>query len=814
MAKIDMHVHTAYSEHPSEWFLQRIGAKESYSRPEQAYATAVGRGMDFVTITDHNRIDGALLLKDLYPDKVIVGVETTTYFPEDRCKIHVLIYGIDQDRFNRIQSLRRNIYELRNYLISENLAHAVAHATYSVNKKLTCEHLEKLILLFDVFEGINGARGSFFNNSWMDILQALTPAHIDLLRSRHSIEPAGEEPWHKAFTAGSDDHSGLFIGKTFCRTDAGDIDTVLENIRTKRISPYGRHNDYKSLAFGIYKIALDFTQAKNSRHPGSFLFSISEQLFRPQTRSPNDPAVPGNVRPFEKKGRDRIGDLIGMTLEEVKEIGPDRIEDRFELIYNRASDIADEFFRKIIETLSWDLETGDISSVIMNISSSLPGLFLSLPFLSALDHMYANRNLIGEVRERLGIKLWNRRRKVLWFTDTVNDLNGVAETLKDLAWMSYRDGQAVKLVAALPERGEPGRLPPDTLYVPTFFSLTLPEYEKITVHFPSLLKSIELISREEPTEIYISTPGPIGLLGLLAAKLLKVKSTGVYHTDFTMQVERITQESSLPDLVESGMRWFYSMTDVIKVPTEEYAQMLVNRGFEPWKIRMIPKAVNTDLFRPGRHERPEVLAQWGIANGITLYYAGRISKDKNLEFLCDLYEELSRSRDDINLLVTGDGPYLEEMKRRMSGFDRVFFTGRLLREALPPLYSNSRIFVFPSTTDTFGMVVLEAQACGLPAIVSDTGGPQEIIGHGRTGFIARSDDRADWLEKIRGMLELIEKDPAAYSRMRRRSRLQAIARYNRNSMLEKILGKADMKEEEETLKPPHKKTWRFTAGRS
>ena len=83
MIKIDMHVHSKYSEHPSDWFLQRLGAKESYTEPEHLYRTAKQRGMDYVTITDHNRIDGALLLKEKYPQDVLIGLEATTYFPEN-----------------------------------------------------------------------------------------------------------------------------------------------------------------------------------------------------------------------------------------------------------------------------------------------------------------------------------------------------------------------------------------------------------------------------------------------------------------------------------------------------------------------------------------------------------------------------------------------------------------------------------------------------------------------------------------------------------------------------------------------------------
>ena len=103
MIKADLHVHSRFSAHPSEWFLQRLGTRESYTSIETIYRTALERGMSFVTITDHNQIDGSLELQKNYPHNVFTGVESTAYFPEDGCKIHVLVYGLTQVQFNEIE---------------------------------------------------------------------------------------------------------------------------------------------------------------------------------------------------------------------------------------------------------------------------------------------------------------------------------------------------------------------------------------------------------------------------------------------------------------------------------------------------------------------------------------------------------------------------------------------------------------------------------------------------------------------------------------------------------------------------------------
>lgn len=200
MLKADLHCHSIYSEHPADWFLQKLGARESYTDPFYIYDRAIQKGMDLVCITDHNRIEGALLLKEKHPSKVITGVESTAYFPEDGCKIHILIYGLNEEQFETINLIRKDIYELRSYLLENELTHSVAHASYQVNGKLEREHLEKLILLFDVFESHNGGRNVLNNLGWKHILDHMDANRIEALYQKHRIEPASDEPWVKGYT--------------------------------------------------------------------------------------------------------------------------------------------------------------------------------------------------------------------------------------------------------------------------------------------------------------------------------------------------------------------------------------------------------------------------------------------------------------------------------------------------------------------------------------------------------------------------------------------------------------------------------------
>lgn len=122
--KIDIHVHSRHSTRPSQWFLQKLGCPESFTGPKRLYDIAKARGMDMVTITDHNTISGALEIAHL-PD-AFVSEEITTYFPEDGCKAHVLALDITEEHHREFQKLRDNIHDLVPYLRQQGITHVLA----------------------------------------------------------------------------------------------------------------------------------------------------------------------------------------------------------------------------------------------------------------------------------------------------------------------------------------------------------------------------------------------------------------------------------------------------------------------------------------------------------------------------------------------------------------------------------------------------------------------------------------------------------------------------------------------------------------
>ena len=136
MRKADLHVHSKYSSRPSQWILKKLGCPESFTEPAYVYRRARAAGMDFVTVTDHNVIDGALEIAHL--PGAFVSEEVTAHFPEDKCKVHVLVYGITEGQHREIQRIRENVYELSAYLRHLRNADAMLRMLHGALRLATC----------------------------------------------------------------------------------------------------------------------------------------------------------------------------------------------------------------------------------------------------------------------------------------------------------------------------------------------------------------------------------------------------------------------------------------------------------------------------------------------------------------------------------------------------------------------------------------------------------------------------------------------------------------------------------------------------
>jgi len=765
VSRCDLHIHSRHSERSEEWLFRRFDFPDSYSDPKQLYEQLLKRGMDYVTITDHDSINGCLEIAHL--PRTFIGEQVTTYFPEDSCKLHILVWGISEQQHREIQSVRENIFDLQSYLQRAQIAHAVAHPLYSVNGKLQAKHLEQLILLFKHFEAINGLRDALLSDLTQTLLKPLTPEKIDALANRHSLAPTYPEPWKKILVGGSDDHGGQFVASAFTETSAAhSAEKFLELVRKGDCTACGQGGTPLILSHGFYNTVACFIQDRfhEKLGPGTALLEKMFSRFM-EGRDPTEftlkektefivqgvlsgkifeLAKPANVSLWKELSgyfaRPDVKAKLSTQLDTISE--PER---RTFLMANMvAEQLAFRFFQKFVQQIS----SGNMVESMQALSAIAPILVILTPYIYGFHSQAPSRRWLRSIFKELtgGIPATLQNRKRAWFTDTLDDVNGVATTIRKMTAAGAVAGKELVVVAS---RGDLQLSDIPIKNFPPIGEFELPEYELQKLSFPPILQMLDYVQREAFTEIIISTPGPVGLTALLAAKMLNLRTSGIYHTDFPQYIRILTEDSFLESVAWRYMHWFYGQLDTVFVNSEEYRQSCIKRGFDPAKLKILPRGLDTELFSPARRE----LAFWekfGATNGqIRLLYVGRISREKDLDILADAFRRLRNDGLPVQLFVVGHGPYSEKFARTLP---EAVFTGYLTGKELATAYASADIFVFPSTTDTFGNVILEAQSSGVPVIVSDSGGPKELVEDRTNGLITRSRDVDDFTQAISSLV--------------------------------------------------------------
>ncbi len=741
-SRVDLHIHSKYSDRSAEWLFRRLSFPDSYSTPLSLYQKLKERGMDFVTITDHNRIDGCLEIAHL--PGTFISEEVTTYFPDDRCKVHVLVWGISEKQHAEISEARENLFEFQSYLAKEKIVHAVAHPLYRVNEKLESSHIRILLELFTHFEGINGLRSALLSSTIQHVLGG-----------------------KKILTGGSDDHGGIFPARAWTETES--VGTPLEflaHVRNGRCTAHGEAGSPLILSHSLYNTVYQFAKDKFStqmnphaafiekafsrfmegQDPTRFTFGEKLNFLAQGVLSGKifELAKPGNVSLW-KEYSDYFGgnDLRNaLELETKNIVEPER---RAFLISNLfANQLAFRFFLKFVKQIS----SGNFVESVQSLTGMLPMMLALSPYWYAFRSQSPSRawlrDVSTELTECIPTPLKNNKRA--WFTDTLEDVNGVANTIRRMTAAGVAAGADLLVVTSRSE------ITITDIPIKNFAPIgefELPEYELQKLSFPPILHMVDFIQREGFTELIISTPGPIGVTALLAGKMLGLRISGIYHTDFPQYIRILTDDSFLESLAWSYMQWFYSQFDVILVNSEHYRKAWIDRGIEPQKLQIMPRGLDTVLFNPNQ-KTPGFWEAYGKQpNEIGLLYVGRVSREKDLEVLVKACDLLTKQSVAFRPLIVGDGPFLEELKRLLP---TGCFTGYLAGIELARAYASADIFVFPSTTDTFGNVIIEAQAAGLPCIVSDTGGPRELVSNGVDGYVTKSLDVSDFAAAIERLI--------------------------------------------------------------
>jgi hypothetical protein len=215
------------------------------------YAAARRRGMDFVTISDHNTLNGSLAIAHL--PGTFLSTEFDTWFPEDGIRVHVVALGIDERAFAEAERSRASVHDLVACLREAGVVHYLAHPLFDMSGALSADTVERMLLLFNVLEGRNGARVSRCNGLLRDIVATLTPEMIAEMAARQGIEPYGETPWRKALVGGSDDHSSLFVADAYTiAAGDGTVEGFLAAVARGDCEAAGSDGDARLLAHSIY----------------------------------------------------------------------------------------------------------------------------------------------------------------------------------------------------------------------------------------------------------------------------------------------------------------------------------------------------------------------------------------------------------------------------------------------------------------------------------------------------------------------------------------------------------------------------------
>ncbi len=717
VARCDLHVHSIHSTDSGNYALRRARLGESYTEPARVYETCLARGMRFVTISDHNTLDGALRIAER--PGTFLSVEVTTSFPGDDIPLHVLVWNLTEEDHRDLQPLRPSVYELAAFLNERGLAHALAHPLYRMGAELTRSHVERLMLLFGTWEGRNGARPQSSNELACRLAALVTPELLEKLADSHDLAPL--HGGSIGLTAGSDDHGALDIATTWTEAPGATVEEYLAAVTSGGGTPHGEHGSTVKLAHAVGALALNAYRRSGRSLPAPF-----DEAVAPLFDGSGDIAT----------RHDEITTAATTTLH---------------LLGDRAR--------------SGGIGLDALPTMGNRLSLLLLAGAVELPYLASMRHHVDTRSDVEEIETAFfGPTVRTRPPRALVFTDTFTETNGVAGTMRRLAENAARDGLELSVVTADPNaEAGPGRL-----VLEADWSLPLPAYEKISLNFPLLTKVLARVEAENPDLIHVATPGPIGLCGVVAARLLGLPLLGSYHTELGPYALHLTRDAVIADAFSVYVDWFYRQCGRVLAPTHAVAEQLRMRRVGG-TVGIWGRGVDTVRFAPER--RADELRAELLDGGETLLLSvGRLSDEKRLDVLLDAFVQLDVDHGGIRLVIAGDGPARARLEERAPAHVR--FLGEVHGEELARLYASADVFCFPSTTDTFGQVLLEAGASGVPVVAAAVGGAPELVLHGKSGLLVPADDPTAFA----GALAALASAPTLRERYGRRARALALER--------------------------------------
>jgi glycosyltransferase involved in cell wall biosynthesis/predicted metal-dependent phosphoesterase TrpH len=692
--RVDLHVHSVASQTSRLGVQRALGLPECATPPHEVYELAKRRGMDFVTITDHDTIAGALEIADR-PD-VFISEELTVDFPGEPQQVHVLCYGITPDDDVRLRELARDVAAVAEYLHHREIACALAHPFYAVSAPLTARHRRRLAELFPVWEVRNGSRAPELN----------LPAAVYI--DTHGGTGIG----------GTDDHAGIDIGRTWTAAPAAATpEEYLAHLRAGRVEAHGDQGSaakWAHAAMALTVRALGRGSGAAPPDPTAVLQMAERVVSQGDARSG---AIAGDLAPDDARALLHAWlDSIGLELTDAELLAWLQ-SDGFShgALLRRARRCHERKLQAAVTQLlaSAAARDGWGAALLALFDSCVP----VVPYAPSAAFLGREKQKVsGRDSEPVRVAL---------VADAIGGMHGVTHTLDEIRERGVAEfdveviGTDMKVDRRLAAVAE----------------VDIPFYAGLRVGVPSPLAVVEALAEGRYGLIHVCSPGPTGIAAVLTARILELPLAGSYHTELATYAGLRSGDRALELGVEAALGAFYGACDVVLSPSAASDARVVELGVAADRIRRWDRGVDIERFDPGKRD-PDRFDR----DRVNVLYAGRQTVEKGVDLLVESFLA-ARERDPrLHLVLAGGGPEEGRLRERLGG--AATFLGWLGGEELAVAYASADVMLFCSQTDTFGQVLLEAQASGLPVVAVDAGGPSELIDSGRSGLLCPPDAAA------------------------------------------------------------------------
>ena len=718
-------------------------------------------------------------------------------------------------------------------------AHPLYH--YAARQLPPQAFFNKMMLVFERFEVLNGQRDTWQNILVKEWVEQMTPELINRYAKEFKIDPSNycSEPYRKFMSGGSDCHMGMFAGTTGTYLHVPNLAErlktqpksllMLEAIRNGNMAPYGLYQHTEKMTIALLNFACQM--ALNARDPGLVRlllhkgstndkligFVISNMLSEVKQHKITTSFIKifqdcmmGKRPPFLKKLM--INSTYRPIFNEAEKISKIHKRNDSNLVkdyYKSILNINDRFYDILTTRIDKKLNKANLKQQFKNTSLNelieklelptylrgylesngteqkfnLPEFLdgLSFPFFgstlllaahfASTKTLFNARPILRDFSKHLG--KFEHPKRIMWLTDTFGDANGVSTFLKEMHIEIKKRNLPIDIVTCN------ANLQPDEhlITLKPVKEFSLPAYPDYIFRIPKFVELHNLFAAKGYDRIICSTEGIMGLMGLYLKHAYTVEASFFLHTDWLMFARKVLGvEGSNLSRVRRILRAFYKAFDNVLVLNSDQKKWLsgTQMNLNPAQVHQTAHWVN-ERFKPCA---PDKQTAFGLdKNCKVLLYVGRVSNEKGVLELSEIYREAKKKSSKAKLVVVGKGPAVEQLKRENP--DAVFINW-VEQEKLPLIYASADMLVLPSRFDTFAMVVLEALSCGLPVAAYNTKGPKDIIKN-KCGFLVETP--TEMQQAVADFLAKSDSDTAEFHR----NAIERAAAYNADNIIGELM---------------------------